>query len=61
MTSNSLKGANDYYTAYGRTTENLFEADVGSVDVYDSTVTKKSINGIREICMKINYMDLWKI
>lgn len=47
MTSNSLEGANDYYTAYGRTAGNLFEADVGAVDTEMPDIKKIDIKGIK--------------
>lgn len=49
MTSNSLAGANDYYTAYGRTAGNLFEADVGAVDIKIPDIKKMDINEIRNM------------
>jgi len=53
MTSNSLEGANNYYSAYGRTAGNLFEADVGMVDINDSEIAKLQSDGIREMFITI--------
>jgi len=53
MTSNSLRGANDSYTVYGRTAGNLFEADVGAVDIESSEIIKLDMEAIRKMLIML--------
>ena len=53
MTSNSILGANDLYVAYGQTAGNLYEADVGAVDLNNSKFKNMSIDNIRNMFIKL--------